>query len=53
MEPVTLTLTMLVGLVQIAPNTCEFELLHPNGQIDTHQVDCKLIYREDLLQIKS
>lgn len=51
MEPITLTLTTLVGLVQISPKTCEFYLLQPNGRIDTHQVECRLVYSEDLLDM--
>ena len=47
----TLTLTVLVGLMQIGPNQCQFDLLHPNGEIDTHTVECSLVYDERLLRL--
>jgi len=47
----TLTLTVLVGLMQVGPNQCQFELLQPTGRIDTHTVECSLIYDEQLLAI--
>ena len=39
----TLILTTLVGLMQVGPNQCQFDLLHPNGEIDTHTVACELV----------
>jgi hypothetical protein len=45
------TLTLLVGIVQISPTDCQFELLHPDGTIDTHQVKCELILPDALLPI--
>ena len=46
-----LTLSILVGLMQVGPNQCQFEILHPNGNIDTHTVECRLIYDQKLLDI--
>lgn len=47
----TLTLSMLVGLMQVSPTHCQFELLHPNGVIDTHVVKCEYIINGDILPI--
>ena len=46
------TLTILVGLMQISPTNCQFELLHPTGVIDTHVVKCEYIIPDQLLPIK-
>ncbi len=48
-----LTLTILVGLMQVSPTQCQFELLHPDGTIDTHQVKCEYIVPNSLLPIDS
>ncbi len=48
-----LQLTILAGLMQVSPNHCQFELLHPDGTIDTHQVKCELIVPDALLPIDS
>ncbi len=45
------TLTLLVGIVQISPTECQFQLLQPTGRIDTHIVECKYIVPEQLLPI--
>jgi len=47
----TLILTTLVGLMQVGPNQCQFELLQPTGEIGTHTIECSLIYDEQLLSI--
>ena len=46
-----LTLTILVGLMQVGPNQCQFELLQPTGEIDTHTIECRHIYDERLLTV--
>jgi hypothetical protein len=46
-----LTLSMLVGLMQVSPSQCQFELLHPNGVIDTHVVKCEYIIDGNILPI--
>ena len=48
-----LQLSILAGLVQISPTQCQFELLHPNGIIDTHDLKCELIIPDVLLPIDS
>ena len=48
-----LTLTILVGMVQVSPTQCQFELLHPDGTIDSHQVRCEYIVPDVLLPIDS
>jgi len=50
MEP--LTLTILAGLMQVSPTQCQFDLLHPNGVIDTHQIACERVILEELLPIE-
>jgi hypothetical protein len=46
-----LTLSMLVGLIQVSPTHCQFELLHSNGDIDTHVVKCEYIIDGNILPI--
>jgi len=46
-----LQLTVLAGLMQVSPTQCQFELLHPDGTIDTHQIKCELIVPDALLPI--
>ena len=33
----------VVGVVEIAPGTCQMELLNPDGSINTSRVDCEMI----------
>jgi len=46
-----LTLSILVGLMQVSPTHCQFEILHPTGDIDTHVVKCEYIIDGDILPI--
>ena len=46
-----LKLSILVGVMQVSPTHCQFQLLHPDGTIDTHQVKCEYIVPNSLLPI--
>ena len=41
--------TIVAGLMQIGPNMCQVDLLHPDNTIDTFVTKCELIISPDLL----
>jgi hypothetical protein len=40
--------TIVVGLVQIAPNVCQVDLLHPDLTLYTYQTKCDMIIQKEI-----
>ena len=40
--------TIVVGLVQIAPNVCQVDLLHPDLTLYTYQTKCDIINQKEI-----
>ena len=40
--------TIVVGLVQIAPNVCQVDLLNPDLTLYTYQTKCDMIIQKEI-----
>jgi len=43
--------TIVVGLIQIAPNICRVDILNPDMSIDVFNTKCEILFEESILKI--